>query len=354
MVEAASFTMRKAVVEAADEAGVELTNKERAKLIEKKYDAESDTITDIDVKGGKVAENLKLVFKYFPRLFGVDFKPDFGPGWQSFLKLIDARNEMTHSGMLEHIIPIATLPLVQPSVMWFLTTLRDLLSACGLDKKDLPSQETFVQPISLPSMPGFDAAFYQMVSENDSISLEYLRQVLNVLHREMEVAMQEIRELPVSAFLEDSGQFALRNLLRTLFSQVEGTTDVVTWYIRKAEERRDIERGFGLEVDTEVQHGSQFTNRFVKTMERLSLIYGFDYRVKTSGMGWNSLLLAETFRDRVTHPKSVDDLRFKLNAFERVLDACGWFYSESTEALYISEKWVDRQAKKFKAALPTY
>jgi hypothetical protein len=355
MVEATSFAMRKAVIEAADEAGVELTNKERAKLMERKYDTQSDTITDIDVKGGKVAENLKLVFKYFPRLFGVDFKPDFGQVWQTFLKLIDARNEMTHSGMLEHIIPIATLPLVQPSVMWFLATLRNLLSACGLDKKDLPRQGTFMQTVSLPPMPGFDANFYQMIGENESMSLEYLRMVLSVLHRELEVAMQEIRELPVPTFLQKVGQFTFRNLLRTLFAQVEATTCVVNWYIEEQEKREDIEQGVGLESHSQVRHGGRIADKFVKAMERFSLIDGFDYRVKMSGAGWSSFLLAETFRDRITHPKSVDDMRFNLNAFERLPEAAYWFYSESSEALDPSEKkWTERQAKRVaKAAVPT-
>ncbi len=342
MVEATSFTMRKAVVEAAGEAGVELTNKERAKLIEKKYDAESDAITDIDVKGGKVADNLKLVFRYFPRLFGVEFEPDLGKGWQDFRELIKARNEMTHSGILEHIMPIKALPLVPPGVIWFLETLRDLLAACGLDKSVLPRQEPFVQPISLPAIPGFDATFYQMVGENESMSFEYLKMVIDVLHRELEVAMQEVKELPVPAFLQDVGQFTFRNLLRTLFAQVEATTSIVKWYIDEQERRQDIAPVSGLEKD-EAQYGSRVADRLVKTFEQFSRISGFDYHIQKIGQGWNSFLLAESFRDRITHPKDVGDLGFKMNQIERVLDACVWFY-ESQEALSLSEKWVERQS----------
>jgi len=125
-VDGLGYAMRRAVLQNAAKCSLSLTVKERARLSERKYDAVSDTILDQPAHLS-TEEGIKVAFRYFPQLFGVNKVLDTsGEEWRGFKRVSAVRNKLTHPEIPEHLVPVNALPALHPTLLWFYSQLLEL------------------------------------------------------------------------------------------------------------------------------------------------------------------------------------------------------------------------------------
>ena len=159
-VDGLAYIFRQAVVESADEAGLALTNRERAKLSERWYDKMSDAITDKPALLNTI-DGFKLALKYFPRLFGSPYTLDTnGVAWRALMRLAEVRNGMMHPASLNEMSPVNAVPVLAQTITWFFYELpimyADIAPRIGVQLKP-------VEPIPDP-FEGFDERAHPWVA----------------------------------------------------------------------------------------------------------------------------------------------------------------------------------------------
>jgi hypothetical protein len=61
--------------------------------------------------------------------------------------------------------------------------------------------------------------------------------------------------------------------------------------------------------------------------------FGVAYELKVDDGGWNGFKDALVIRNRITHPKSIDDLQLSDNEIQTVADAAEWFLKVQRELI---------------------
>ncbi len=318
-VDGSTQAMRLAILNARDELGLEPSDERK-----------------LQQRLG-MAEKVKTAFKYFPRLTNSSFTIDLGRGpyWQhGFLRLVEARNELTHPTRLEHLFPLEIATRIQPTVMWFHLQVDNLLRNFCLDlglsnepvntDKGLPKLEEM--PPDACAKSYFDRDLYQQIESGRGKRFRYMTKFFKDILYDLDPAM---RALKISDFSvnDQISQFRARNAIRVLYSNMEATTYAAAYWL-ELEERAGVISLTSAENElvSNVDDTPAYTARIIGLFSQK---FGYDFRVPTEGEEWEAVNETKQKRDLITHPGSIEDLHISVSEIVLLLRAFGWWLSAS-------------------------
>src|ERR1700676_1969162 len=130
-VDGLAYTLRKAVLDCAEEMGLALSVEERALLSERRYDEATNSILRRP-KYLFTKKSTLRAFEYFPRLFGSSYELNVrGVEWRSFERLVEVRNGLTHPHCLDDLSPANASHALVPTFLWFSQTTGNLIFDCA-------------------------------------------------------------------------------------------------------------------------------------------------------------------------------------------------------------------------------
>ncbi|HEX3556063.1 MAG TPA: hypothetical protein VIA62_22830 [Thermoanaerobaculia bacterium] len=309
-IEALSYTLRKLVVDFADELGVELSDEKRSELREPQLG---------------LVESLQLSFRSFPVLFGTEYQLDLsGDGWQALATLVDIRNELTHPETVEQLMGREIYRSLAPAQAWFFARFEELLSLCaGVIPGAAP-------PFGFPSIPshGYEKQIELFEKDDDSSlrpaslqSLEYARVAFSILLDDTSRGISGSTTLSkIDTLLGRNGQLGLKCWVRAFASEVECTVAVVKLVIASSKDvSLSAEDRLSLEGDFEADE------QLARVLNLWSREFGAQKQIKAGGANAQALLNVLKIPHRLAHPKSPKDLRVSLKEVELMGNADNWF-----------------------------
>ena len=126
------------------------------------------------------------------------------------------------------------------------------------------------------------------------------------------------------------GQFGIRNLLRTLFAEVEGLIAITSLFVSASAERSEFAMSEKGDLDQKLVEVVNFWLREL----------GYQEQKRIGGKRWERFRQAVKYRDRLTYPKSPKDLRVSLDEMDVILRAQDWVRDISDLLYADAEKWV--------------
>src|SRR4051794_11317503 len=149
-VDGVAYTMRSIALEFAEELKVPIPDEERRALQEQR-----------GTKDGKPAQNrpsplehLKIAFRYFPTLFGIEAELDLSSEHaKAFLDLAEIRKEIAHPKTLEQLTGKDVYDRWIPGSAWYLAQISGLFLLCAqqIPKMSSTSRSPSFRTISTPS-----------------------------------------------------------------------------------------------------------------------------------------------------------------------------------------------------------
>jgi hypothetical protein len=92
----------------------------------------------------RLLENFILTFSIFPRVFGSEFKVNYGHhGWEKFQALVKMRNALTHPKSVEDTLLRPELPnTVRDALVWFYTNMNNLFDSVDVARLEADRRRT--------------------------------------------------------------------------------------------------------------------------------------------------------------------------------------------------------------------
>jgi hypothetical protein len=337
-IDGIGHALRRVVVKCADEAGCSIPTKKLAELMERKYDAETDSISE-QPKLLSTESSIKLATTWFPKLSGAEFMLNTdGEGWRGVKRLITIRNAFTHPKELEDLFPQLAVPAIHSTVIWFLTQMRDMFAACAA-KLGFPTQEPEVITLNFP----FNERAYPLTrnfSVKDTTDVQgvaartykYVELMIRASDRGLLRLLDQTR-LGSQPLQSPSYQYSVRNAVRSLFGEVEARIGAARFFIEAAEKREEIKLS---EEDRQRLSAGEIEDKFVAALTIFSREFGNDHIPETTGESWKFFRGSRLLRDRLTHPKDALSLRVDLKIILAALRAAQFFIDASTAALTLN------------------
>ena len=339
-VDAISFAMRESVVKHWSESGLDLTNRELARLQERKYLRDDDSVGDGE-SFNSYEKNVSLAFKYFPQLFESDYQLDKGDTrWANFRDLLKARNRLTHPQHFEDLLPKEALTHFKVCFLWITNELHVLLASCskgpGVDR--IPRQELAV-PSTNGSSLEVDKEFWERMMLDIRSFSRYLLRMWGELGKEPTNAMALIRQ--------EEGRsrwniFSLRVFARAIVAEQEGIASLVSHFLLLSHQQQRIR----LETDekTILQQNRDVPARYQMALEKFSELLGKGSKVDLSSRGGIGFIALVSFRDHLTHPKSNEEIDPFRIGLRRMGSIWSWL-NETTAACLrvVPQKCVEFQ-----------
>lgn len=131
-VEGITYLMRYSVIEAHEHQIIQLENKIIAKLQEKQFNKDSNTIGPKN-KFNSFRDNLNLSFNQFASAFGSAYKLNKNvEGWHIFLELLETRHQITHPKTPgSYILREKIIKDMHKGALWFTESVRELINSCA-------------------------------------------------------------------------------------------------------------------------------------------------------------------------------------------------------------------------------
>jgi hypothetical protein len=270
--------------------------------------------------------NVVVAFRNFPKLFGSSYNFDnSGMDFRGFRAMLQARERFTHPKSYRDLCPFEIFPTTSSSIEWLYGNFRQLLTSCvssiGLSLKDsgTPIRRFAFQDESLVKFEEARVRYDAERTEGEFIG--HVRDITLALWKDTKLSLEFISE----AFRPDSGvspDCAVRNFVRTFFSEVEGCVFVAAFSLHRF---RD---GYP-EPTEELLIGShkEVRERIVSTLESFSREFGADVVIVKEGSEWEDFLVARELRNRLTHPRVPSDLALRPEDMDMTLRASSWWHN---------------------------
>jgi len=338
--------MRFVAGEYAQELGVQISEEERAALLELR-----------STKDGKPPqprlhplEHLKHALQIFPALFGIEHELDLSAdSAKAFLALMDIRNKMVHPTMLEHLSGADIHPHWISGSSWYLAQVDNFFAHCAQQIPD--SGLTFPEPASLADQPTAEGGAVNATGADKPVNSLRMRE-----HAERSIELlvgDTSRAMGVSTRMAGKddlqamyGQFGMRNLARTIFAEAEVTLAITTYVLSESPERSGLAM---TDQDVEDLRGSfDLDQRLLEAINLWSTELGEQKEKATGGKKWDFFRQGLRLRDRLTYPKATKELRITLDDASVILGSQDWLRELSILLLIDPERW----AKAFPAPAP--
>lgn len=161
-------------------------------------------------------------------------------------------------------------------------------------------------------------------------------------------------------FPTTTDETSMRAYIRAVFASIEGTT-----FALKQLALRQAEHGRGGFTSAELamlreetfdlnEKGAAYAQqKFLKLPSNLTFAFdvcsrpfGFRYEIDRSNQEWNKFQEAIKVRNRLTHPKTVEDLRVSAADILCVAETANWFIVQQKELLTRIDSYVTELHKK--------
>lgn len=156
----------------------------------------------------------------------------------------------------------------------------------------------------------------------------------------------------------NTSQFARRIYIRSVFSYVEGSIWVfkqVCFKVKPSgnakrkmsisefavlnEESYELKRNGDIKVVTK---NLNLLDNIKFTFKMLNKLFGGELDIGTGTESWANLIKAKNIRNRITHPKKVEDLTITDEEIKVCEDVCSWFNTLSSETFKL---WIESSEK---------
>jgi hypothetical protein len=189
----------------------------------------------------------------------------------------------------------------------------------------------------------------------ESADAELLRKAAAATRPSIELmALLWMDTLQAERALQPQGnQYARRQYVRSVFAMIEGMVFATKQLaLASPDERMDTAENAmlqGVTYDLD-DRGKAVTRTARLALEReirfafrmYAKSVGLSYELDISGKGWQALVRAKIVRDRLTHPKKVQDLTVSDAELDDAKDAGFWFREQHAE---LQEVMVDHMAR---------
>jgi hypothetical protein len=335
-VEALSYTLRFIAVDYAPDLGVEIPDREPLALqaLRGTKDGKPEPIHPV--------ESLKAAFQYFPSLFGVRLDLDLSTeDAKAFLALEDLRNEMAFPTTIEQLAGKEIPSYWIPGSSWYLARINDLFRLCA---QQIPDADVADQKLELPAdqvverLTAGSTEADKAVEPSSLRTPEHVKLALELLTADTSRAMGLSTKMAILDDLQAThGQFGMRNLVRTVFSEVDVTIAIAVFILFGS---ADPSQPALLEKDIENLLGRVDADQQLLDIANLwSTELGDQTQKKVGGKKWDLFRQGLKVRDRIAHPRSIKELRVSVDEASIILGAQDWHREISGLLIVDAEKW---------------
>jgi len=267
-----------------------------------------------------------IALRHFARLFNAEAAVDTSTeDFRGFRALTEAREAFAHPKNHAEVCPFNLFPTLSPACEWFFLAWRSTLVACTSSlghtlgaNSEAPVQRRQFTDARLKAFANrrveFDA------ERNSGDFLEDLKDVIFPLMRDTLRAIEAMRNSNTATALPAT--CGLRNLVRVLFSQIEGTTLIAADLLHRFASGEPVEKKLLIGDSAEVRE------RIVATLDAFSERFASPRKIQRIGVGWEAFVPARALRNRLTHPHSGRDLIVGPEELEIVLSLASWWRTE--------------------------
>lgn len=307
-VDVLAYTMRSIAVEYAQELAIQIPDQERLKLQELRGN-----------KDGKPApgrptpiESLQIALQYFPALFGIEIDLDFSTApAKAFLALAEIAKEMANPKTLEQLSGKDVDAFGLAGTAWYHKQVSDLFRQCAQQIPEAPP----VPPA--PAVPEYQ--HIDRSGEEGASSLrnpDHVKKAFEILKGDTSRAMGVSTKMAGKDDLQAThGQFGLRNLLRTVFSEADILIAIASFFLDLTLSDEEV---------ADLQVRGDLDQVLLETMNLWSLEIGRQKQKEKGGKKWDMFRQALRYRDRVAHPRVLKELRVSLDETSIILGAQDW------------------------------
>jgi hypothetical protein len=337
-VDGLAYAFRQSVLHCAEERGMSLTNRERAKLDERRYDKKSDTVLE-EESLIPTDESIKLAVKYFPKLFGSSFQLDLGgQDWKGFLRLLRVRGELAHPTNIERLYPNNAGSCLLPTLLWFSMQMVQMIASLGLSSNAATltsGPRPSFRESNNPWQQIFKKEGFDLIAASAERSLLYVRKMLALSSSDTKRAFGMLvdNKYPV---LSQEWQCLTRSAIRTLWADVEATNAAMSFLISALVKRSNINI---TDSDQELMSAGEVEDKFIGTLAIWSREVGSGGEPAANGGLWEAFKQLRLLRDGLTHPKIIGDLTIDVERAKVVCDALRYFNDIEKLAIVAEDKW---------------
>lgn len=313
-MDALGYAARKCAVLFRTLGGLTLTNRELAKLSERRYDAANDRLTP-HPQLLNPPESFKLGVRYFSRLLGTDFDLAVGDErWAGVVNVWRARCRFTHPKRIEDLWAVEMFGGLQSSLVWHYGELMRWFAACAESvslpmpalAKDLSSPR--MRPVTIKSPSMFtDKELEEQIERFGSRSLAYATAFFKLLRFDSNRAvLVEKRARTRKGKRKPSIAFARRLLLRTECTQVEAINAAARFQLKAARLREEI--SFSDDELAPVAGHPDIVGELISAASLWSRKLGHGNTIDLAPKTAADIATAWKRRDRLVHPQKPEDL----------------------------------------------
>ncbi len=323
-VDGAAYTLRSIALEYAEELKVPIPDEERRALQQQRGTKEGKPAQDRP----NPLEHLKIAFQYFPTLFGIEAELDLSSEHaKAFLDLAEIRKEIAHPKTLEQLTGKDVYDRWLPGSAWYFAQINGLFLLCA---QQIPDNELVLRKPELPDYqhtergePG-SAEGPKVVGPSSLLAVDHIRTAFEVLVGDTSRAMGVSTKMAGKDDLQATyGQFGLRNLLRTVFSEIE-TIIAITAYVLSSSFGRS-ELALSDEDHENLRVRGDIDQQFVEIANLWSMeLGGQTQKAFVGGKKLEMFRQGLKIRDRLLHPRAPKDLRVSLDETSTTLGAQDW------------------------------
>ena len=191
--------------------------------------------------------------------------------------------------------------------------------------------------------------------------IDELHNLSQLLHQDVETCLSAIRQEPITNTVD---LFWRRAYVRSVFAFIEGITYSLKLlaFEDKDEPHVDFspaELAFLLEEDFDLNDKGEVVSVPAKISFAKNIRFAFRaiaransvaFELKVSDAGWEALKKAAKVRDRLMHPKTINDLVITNDDIELVLKGSGWFVENFKECLNLVNNALREELARKRAA----
>lgn len=248
--------------------------------------------------------------------------------FRGFKVLTDCRERFTHPKNHLDVCPAEMFPTINASIEWFLfawrSTLFECLKAEGLNPTfDVSSDRRFM--FSDRDLAPFSAVRDKSEAERISGFASDLHEVIFPLQDDTGRAKDALSQRNTITSVPAS--CAARNLVRTLFAEIEGTVLIAAALLHKYRAAPAPSPALLIGAHEAVR------TAVVETVEEFSREFGVGRRVIPSGESWKAFTAMREVRNRISHPKVPSDLEVGGAERDAMLKLTVWWRDQAEACL---------------------
>jgi len=250
--------------------------------------------------------------------------------FRGFKALTEARERFVHPKSHLDVCPFELFPTINPALEWFLHTLRQTFIICGrslgFPLQTPPQGRRFY--FADDKLAPFAARRSEWEAKRETGFVPDLRDVVFPLMDDTSRAMNAMLGRGIKTALQID--CTARNFVRTLFVEIEGSVLIAAALLHS--------RANAEPPSASLLSGSheEVRNNVVVLLEKFSSRFGKRHTVLRYGKGWDAFATARALRNRVTHPKSVEDLALQSGDLDSLMELAGWWHGNASECLELN------------------